>query len=192
MAAATLRRLQPGDDDAHADPAARHRTRAWHRHRGRLPARGDVRSCRGLRGGDVCAAGRHRRSLLFNTAVAVARNIGRKRAMELLITGEPIDARTAQAWGLINRVVPAEALDAEVRRFAPTSSPPIAVRPWPSARGRSTVRSASCSKAAYDVASEAMACNMCYEDAAVGIDAFLGRQRADWPSRWRWVGYHFG
>ena len=45
-------------------------------------------------------------------AVGVARNIGRKRVMELLLTGQPIDARTAQAWGLINRVVPAEALDA--------------------------------------------------------------------------------
>ena len=50
-------------------------------------------------------------------AVAVARNIGWKRAMELLLTGQPTDARTAQAWGLINRVVPPEALDAEVRRF---------------------------------------------------------------------------
>ena len=50
-------------------------------------------------------------------AVGVARNIGRKRVMELLLTGQPIDARTAQAWGLINRVVPAEALDAELRRF---------------------------------------------------------------------------
>jgi enoyl-CoA hydratase/carnithine racemase len=57
-------------------------------------------------------------SLFCSTsAVAVARNIGWKRAMELLLTGEPIDARTAQTWGLINRVVPAEALDAEVRRF---------------------------------------------------------------------------
>jgi len=65
-------------------------------------------------------------------AVGVARNIGRKRVMELLLTGQPIDARTAQAWGLINRVVPAEALDA--------------VRLSPSARGPSTVRSATPSK----------------------------------------------
>jgi enoyl-CoA hydratase/carnithine racemase len=50
-------------------------------------------------------------------AVGVARNTGRKRVMELLLTGQPIDARTAQAWGLINGVVPAEALDAELRRF---------------------------------------------------------------------------
>jgi enoyl-CoA hydratase/carnithine racemase len=51
-------------------------------------------------------------------AVAVARNIGWKRVMEMLLTGEPVDPRTAHAWGLINRVVPAEALNAEVRRFA--------------------------------------------------------------------------
>jgi len=50
-------------------------------------------------------------------AVAVARNIGWKRAMELLLTGQPTDARTAQAWGLINRVVPPEALDAEVEAW---------------------------------------------------------------------------
>ena len=50
-------------------------------------------------------------------AVAVARNIGWKRVMELLLTGELIDARTAQAWGLINQVVPIEGLDAQVRRY---------------------------------------------------------------------------
>jgi enoyl-CoA hydratase/carnithine racemase len=50
-------------------------------------------------------------------AVAVARNIGWKRAMELLLTGEVIDAQTARAWGLVNRVVPTKGLDAEVRRF---------------------------------------------------------------------------
>src|SRR5207237_1269929 len=50
-------------------------------------------------------------------AVGVARNVGRKRAMEMLLTGDTIDARTALAWGLVNRVVTADALDAEVRRF---------------------------------------------------------------------------
>src|SRR5262249_44333481 len=50
-------------------------------------------------------------------AVGVARNIGRKRAMEMLLTGGLIDARTALAWGLVNRVVPADALDATVRQF---------------------------------------------------------------------------
>jgi enoyl-CoA hydratase/carnithine racemase len=43
--------------------------------------------------------------------VAVARNVGRKRALEMAFTGDPIDARTAAEWGLVNRVVPAEQLD---------------------------------------------------------------------------------
>ena len=46
-------------------------------------------------------------------AVGVVRNIGRKRAMEMLLTGEPIDAATAQSWGLVNRVVPRSSLDAD-------------------------------------------------------------------------------
>jgi enoyl-CoA hydratase/carnithine racemase len=45
--------------------------------------------------------------------VAVARNIGRKRALEMALTGDPIDARTAAEWGLVNRVVPADRLDEE-------------------------------------------------------------------------------
>jgi enoyl-CoA hydratase/carnithine racemase len=43
--------------------------------------------------------------------VAVARNIGRKRALEMAFTGDPIDARTAAEWGLVNKVVPADQLD---------------------------------------------------------------------------------
>src|SRR5215831_321838 len=51
-------------------------------------------------------------------AVGVVRNVGRKRAMEMLLTGDLIDARTAEAWGLVNRVVPGDGLDAAVARFA--------------------------------------------------------------------------
>ena len=43
--------------------------------------------------------------------IAVARNVGRKRALEMAFTGDPIDARTAAEWGLVNRVVPADQLD---------------------------------------------------------------------------------
>ena len=50
--------------------------------------------------------------------VPLARNISRKHAMEMLLTGEPIDAATALAWGLVNRVVPADRLDAEVQALA--------------------------------------------------------------------------
>src|SRR6476469_10763084 len=46
--------------------------------------------------------------------VPLSRAIGRKRALEMLLTGQPITADTAREWGLVNRVVPAEALDDEV------------------------------------------------------------------------------
>ena len=49
--------------------------------------------------------------------VAVSRNVGRKRALELLMTGDPIDAATAADWGLINRIVPAQDLDAAAREL---------------------------------------------------------------------------
>jgi enoyl-CoA hydratase/carnithine racemase len=115
-------------------------------------------------------------------AVAVARNIGWKRAMELLLTGEPINAQTAQLWGLINRVVPAEELDAEVRKFTDLL---VAHRAATIALGKRTFyRQIGCSfHEAYDVASEAMASNMGYADAAAGIDAFLGKRQTDSPSR---------
>ena len=51
-------------------------------------------------------------------AVGVGRNVARKRVMEMLLTGELIDAPTALAWGLVNRVVPAAELDAAVAAFA--------------------------------------------------------------------------
>src|SRR5258708_35457577 len=58
--------------------------------------------------------------------VAVSRSIGRKRALEMLLTGRPIDARTAADWGLVNRVVPAAELDGaalELARQIPSASP---------------------------------------------------------------------
>jgi enoyl-CoA hydratase/carnithine racemase len=111
-------------------------------------------------------------------AVAVARNIGWKRAMELLLTGEPIDAQTAQAWGLINRVVPAEALDAEVRRLTDRI---VAHSAKTVALGKKTFyrQMGEPLEKAYGTASAAMACNMGYEDALEGIEAFLGKRRAD-------------
>src|ERR1051326_535631 len=50
-------------------------------------------------------------------AVGVARNIGRKRTMEMLLTGRTIDAQTALAWGLLNRVVPLDQLDRTIQEF---------------------------------------------------------------------------
>src|SRR5438046_6672211 len=61
--------------------------------------------------------------------VPVSRAVGRKRALELLLTGEPIDAATAAEWGLVNRVVPAEQLDAAVQELvaAVARSSPLTV-----------------------------------------------------------------
>lgn len=115
-------------------------------------------------------------------AVGVARNVGRKRAMELLLTGQPIDARTALAWGLVNRVVPLDRLDAEVRRFADIilARSPAAIRLGKDVFYRQVDRPLA---DAYDVASETMACNMLLEDAPEGIDAFLQKREANWRGR---------
>jgi enoyl-CoA hydratase/carnithine racemase len=115
-------------------------------------------------------------------AVGVARNVGRKRAMEMLLTGESIDAATALAWGLVNRVVPAADLDREVQRFADIVL----------ARSAATIKLGKDTfyrqldrplDAAYDIASETMACNLTLEDAAEGMDAFLQKRKADWRGR---------
>ena len=115
-------------------------------------------------------------------AVGVARNVGRKRAMELLLTGAPIDAATALAWGLVNRVVPLEALDEEVRRWTDRilgrSGATIAM--GKASFYRQIERSIA---DAYDVTSETMARNMALEDAAEGIDAFVERRAAIWKGR---------
>jgi enoyl-CoA hydratase/carnithine racemase len=115
-------------------------------------------------------------------AVGVARNIGRKHAMEMLITGVPIDAQTALNWGLVNRVVPADTLDAEVERFveAVLARSPATVPLGKQAFYRQIDRSL---EDAYDIASESMACNLMLEDAAEGMDAFLEKRRAVWRGR---------
>jgi enoyl-CoA hydratase/carnithine racemase len=113
-------------------------------------------------------------------AVGVVRNVGRKRAMEMLLTGELYDAKTALAWGLVNRVVPANGLDAEIGRFTELIL----------ARSRQVIANGKRAfyqqvdrplPGAYAVAGESMASGLLQEDAAEGIDAFLGKR----PARWR-------
>ena len=115
-------------------------------------------------------------------AVGVVRNIGRKRAMEMLLTGESIDAQTALSWGLVNRVVPASRLDAEIRRFTDIilARSSAAIRFGKQAFYGQIDRPLG---AAYDVASEVMACNLLLEDAAEGIDAFLQKRQAIWHGK---------
>jgi enoyl-CoA hydratase/carnithine racemase len=115
-------------------------------------------------------------------AVGVVRNVGRKRAMEMLLTGDVIDAQTALAWGLVNRAVPAEELDAAVQRFADAiiarSAATIAL--GKQAFYRQIERPI---EDAYTTASDVMACNMELADAAEGIDAFLGKRTPAWKNR---------
>jgi enoyl-CoA hydratase/carnithine racemase len=115
-------------------------------------------------------------------AVGVARNVGRKRVMEMLLTGALVDAQTALAWGLVNRVVPPDALDSTVAHFTD------AIR----ARSAATIRFGKHAfyaqieqsiAPAYAVTSEVMACNMLLDDASEGIDAFLGKRAPVWQGR---------
>jgi len=115
-------------------------------------------------------------------AVGVARNLGRKRAMELLLTGAPIDAVTALAWGLVNRAVPAAQLDGEVaglaRAIAGRSRAVIA------AGKQAFYRQLELPLAeAHALAGEEMARGMLTEDAAEGIEAFLGKREPRWRGR---------
>ena len=115
-------------------------------------------------------------------SVGLARNIGRKQAMEMLLTGDFIDARTAHERGLVNRVVPEDGLDAEVKKLtdAIMTKSPVAV----SSGKRLFYRQLELSLAdAYDLASEVIACDMMTEDAQEGIDAFIEKRPPEWRGR---------
>src|SRR5574343_74605 len=103
-------------------------------------------------------------------AVGRARNLGRKAALEMLLTGEFIDAMEARAKGLINRVVPLDALDAEVERLAQSilGKSAVAVKMGKEMYYRQLEMGLV---EAYDYAAEVMACNMMTADAGEGIDA---------------------
>lgn len=114
-------------------------------------------------------------------AVALSRNVGRKAAFEMLVTGAFIDARTAQSLGLVNRVVPVADLDAEVQRLVDA----IVARPAEAiAIGKSLFyRQIEMSIAdAYRLAGETMACNMMEPCAQEGIDAFIEKRPPAWAS----------
>jgi len=115
-------------------------------------------------------------------AVGVARNIARKRVMEMLLTGEMIDAPTALAWGLVNRVVPEAGLDAAVKEFTDVivARSPAVVALGKRAFYQQIERGLA---GAYESAGEAMACNLLEPDAAEGIDAFLGKRPPSWQPR---------
>jgi enoyl-CoA hydratase/carnithine racemase len=111
--------------------------------------------------------------------VGVVRNVGRKRAMEMLLTGRPIAASTALEWGLVNQVVPAGELDGAVRGYVDL----ILARSAAAIRiGKRTFYGQvdRTLDAAYELAGEAMVRNMLMKDASEGIDAFFEKRPASW------------
>ncbi len=111
--------------------------------------------------------------------VALTRTIGRKRALEMLLTGQPIDAETAAAWGLINRVVPADRLDAEVSALAQqiVASSPLTIRTGKEAFYRQIELDQA---AAYELMGETVATSAVTHDAQEGIAAFLEKRPPVW------------
>jgi enoyl-CoA hydratase/carnithine racemase len=114
-------------------------------------------------------------------AVPLVRAIGRKRALEMLLTAEPISAHTACDWGLVNRVVPDGELDAAVEQIAARIE----------AASRSTIALGKRGfyhqlelpeSEAYDFASGLMCDNSRDADAHEGIDAFLKKRKPVWRS----------
>ena len=115
-------------------------------------------------------------------SVPISRNLNRKQAFEMLFTGEFIDAPTALAWGLVNRVVPADRLDTAVAELAD------------SIKSKSRVTVASGKRMfyeqlnmplpeAYRFAGDVMAKDMMSEDAAEGINAFVEKRKPVWRDR---------
>jgi enoyl-CoA hydratase/carnithine racemase len=111
--------------------------------------------------------------------VALSRSVGRKQAMELLLLGKPVDAATAEKWGLINRAVAASQLDQVVAEAAATiaSKSSYTVKVGKEAFYRQAEMGLD---DAYDHASEVMTTNMLARDAAEGIDAFITKRPPVW------------
>jgi enoyl-CoA hydratase/carnithine racemase len=115
-------------------------------------------------------------------SVALGRNMGRKQAMEMLLTGDFIDAAEAQRRGLVNRVVPLEQLDAEVKKLTDSicGKSAAAVSMGKQMFYRQLELGLD---AAYQLATETMACNMMCADAGEGIDAFMQKRQPEWKGR---------
>ena len=115
-------------------------------------------------------------------SVALGRAVGRKHAMEMLLTGTPISAERACAIGLVNRVVSPEALDAEVSALATliASKSSAAIASGKQVFYRQLEMPLG---EAYDVAGHSIACDFFTEDAKEGVDAFLGKRAARWTGR---------
>lgn len=112
-------------------------------------------------------------------SVALSRNLSRKAAFEMLVTGAFISAEQAQAKGLINRVVDADQLDAEVEALAASivAKPRVALA---MGKGLFYRQLETGIEEAYADAGETMACNMMDGSALEGVQAFIDKRSPDW------------
>jgi enoyl-CoA hydratase/carnithine racemase len=112
-------------------------------------------------------------------SVGLSRNIARKQAMEMLLTGEFIDAETARERGLINRVVSADLLDAEIKKLSDSilAKPAVAIATGKQLFYRQLEMGID---AAYQLAGQTMACNMMDEAALEGVQAFIEKRSPNW------------
>ncbi|MES2037166.1 MAG: enoyl-CoA hydratase [Pseudomonadota bacterium] len=112
-------------------------------------------------------------------AVALSRNVSRKQAMEMLLTGDFIDAQTAMQRGLINRVVSPEQLDTCVAELAASivTKPALAISMGKQLFYKQLEMGV---EAAYQLAGQTMACNMLDDTAQEGVQAFLEKRQPDW------------
>jgi len=115
-------------------------------------------------------------------SVTVSRNIPRKQAMEMLLTGEFIDAKTALKWGLINRIGAREKLDEEIQRLADAIIRKSSLAVF-TGKKMFYEQLEKNMEDAYAFAGEIMACNMMAEDVNEGIDAFVRKRTAIWKGR---------
>lgn len=112
-------------------------------------------------------------------AVAVARNVGRKRALEMALSGDVVDAATAADWGLVNRMVPDEQLDSAVQDLLERVT-------RGSAESKGLGKQAFYGQVdldqpkAYAYAIEVMAAASQLKDAVEGVDAFLAKRKPEW------------
>ena len=112
-------------------------------------------------------------------AVAVTRNVPRKKAAEMLFTGEFISAETAKEIGLVNRVVPEGSLDSEIHNIADAiiRKSAVAVETGKKMLYRQIEMGID---DAYKYSAEVMACNMMANDVSEGIDAFIEKRDPSW------------
>jgi enoyl-CoA hydratase/carnithine racemase len=111
--------------------------------------------------------------------VALSRNVNRKQAMEMLLTGETIDASTAREFGLINRIVPRQYLNQVVMKYAEiiASKSPLTVKIGKEAFYRQAEMSL---EDAYEYTAGVMVENMMARDAEEGINAFIAKRMPEW------------